>query len=171
MNDAVMKYLENVSHDDLADIESIGKLAERLGLKLPTNLSLPQLQTFVFEETVEHLLIQPTFIIDYPAEVSPLARRNNDNPSVTDRFELFIAANALPNKYRPKPMGMTRLCSMTTIISGHWNTGCHQPLAKVSVSTVWSCCLPTPPQSVMFCCFRICDQKSFRIISRGDLAP
>ncbi len=99
INDAVVTYVDGVTHDDLADIEAIGKLAERLDLKLPTGLSLAQLQTFVFEETVEDLLIQPTFIIDYPAEVSPLARRNNDNPGVTDRFELFIAGRELANGF------------------------------------------------------------------------
>ncbi|PIE45094.1 MAG: lysine--tRNA ligase [Gammaproteobacteria bacterium] len=99
INDAVVKYLDNVSHDDLVSIEAIRQLAERLGLKLPADLSLAQLQTFVFEETVEDLLIQPTFIIDYPAEVSPLARRNNDNPNVTDRFELFIAGRELANGF------------------------------------------------------------------------
>ncbi len=99
MNDAVVKYLDGVSHDDLATAEAIEALAKRINLKLPTGLSLPKLQTFVFEETVEHLLIQPTFIIDYPAEVSPLARRNNDNEAVTDRFELFIAGRELANGF------------------------------------------------------------------------
>ncbi len=99
MNDAVVKYLDDVSHDDLATAEAIESLAKRINLKLPTGLSLPKLQTFVFEETVEHLLIQPTFIIDYPAEVSPLARRNNDNEAVTDRFELFIAGRELANGF------------------------------------------------------------------------
>ncbi len=99
MNDAVVKYLDNVSHDDLATVESIEALAKRINLSLPPNLSLPKLQTYVFEETVEHLLIQPTFIIDYPAEVSPLARRNDDNQAITDRFELFIAGRELANGF------------------------------------------------------------------------
>ncbi len=99
MNDAVVKYLDGVTHNDLSSIEHIAALAKRIDLKIPDNLSLPKLQTFVFEETVEHLLIQPTFIVDYPAEVSPLARRNNDNPSVTDRFELFIAGRELANGF------------------------------------------------------------------------
>src|SRR4029077_11000683 len=50
-------------------------------------------------ETVEHQLIQPTFIIAYPTEVSPLARRNNDNPNVTDRFEFFIAGREMANGF------------------------------------------------------------------------
>ncbi len=99
MNDAVVKYLDGVTHDDLSSIENITGLAKRIDLKIPDNLSLPKLQTFVFEETVEHLLIQPTFIIDYPAEVSPLARRNDDNQAITDRFELFIAGRELANGF------------------------------------------------------------------------
>ncbi len=99
INNAIVQYLDGVSHEDLSSIANIAALAERIHLKLPTDLSLAQLQTFVFEETVEDLLVQPTFIIDYPAEVSPLARRNDDNPEVTDRFELFIAGRELANGF------------------------------------------------------------------------
>ena len=54
------------------------------------SFGLGKLQTIVFEETVETQLRQPTFITEYPAETSPLARRNDDNPHITDRFEFFI---------------------------------------------------------------------------------
>ena len=53
----------------------------------------------LFEEKVEHLLIQPTFITEYPTEVSPLARRSEENPDVTDRFEFFIAGREIANGF------------------------------------------------------------------------
>ena len=53
----------------------------------------------LFEETVEGKLIQPTFVIGYPVEVSPLSRRNNDNPDIADRFELFIGGKEIANGF------------------------------------------------------------------------
>ncbi len=53
----------------------------------------------LFEETVEHLLIQPTFVTEYPTEVSPLARRNELNPEVTDRFEFLSWVEKLPTVF------------------------------------------------------------------------
>ncbi|MCA9463816.1 MAG: hypothetical protein KC590_16945, partial [Nitrospira sp.] len=58
-----------------------------------------KLQTIIFEETAEHQLRQPTFITEYPAETSPLARRSDDNPEITDRFELFIGGRELANGF------------------------------------------------------------------------
>jgi lysyl-tRNA synthetase class 2 len=53
----------------------------------------------LFEETVENKLIQPTFVLGYPVEVSPLSRRNNDNPDIADRFELFIGGKEIANGF------------------------------------------------------------------------
>jgi lysyl-tRNA synthetase, class II len=61
--------------------------------------SIGGLQLSLFDATTEHLLFEPTFIIDYPAEVSPLARRNDLNPAITDRFELYIAGREIANGF------------------------------------------------------------------------
>ena len=83
----------------LAEIEAARGVAERLGIPLETGWGLGKVQTEIFEKTVEHRLVQPTFITAYPAEVSPLARRNDDDPFVTDRFELIIAGREIANGF------------------------------------------------------------------------
>src|SRR5258706_80613 len=78
-----------------------GALARALvlaGVKAAANSSLAGLKLQAFE-TIEDKLIQPTFIVDYPAEVSPLARRNDADPQVTDRLQLYIAVRELANRY------------------------------------------------------------------------
>ena len=60
---------------------------------------LGKIQLEIFEKTVEHRLLDPTFIIAYPAEVSPLARRNDSDPLVTDRFEFFVAGREIANGF------------------------------------------------------------------------
>jgi lysyl-tRNA synthetase, class II len=57
------------------------------------------LQLSLFEHTTEQLLVQPTFIVDYPAEVSPLARRSDTNPEITERFELYITGREMANGF------------------------------------------------------------------------
>ena len=63
------------------------------------NAGVGALQLHLFEETTEAKLIQPTFIVDYPAEVSPLARRSDANPEITDRFELYITGREMANGF------------------------------------------------------------------------
>ena len=65
----------------------------------PDRFHQRHLQLTLFEATTEHLLFEPTFIIDYPAEVSPLARRSDKNPEVTERFELYIAGREIANGF------------------------------------------------------------------------
>ncbi len=89
-------------HWSLADLDKPAFLIEKIkaaGEKLPTSQSLGALHLALFEASTEHQLIQPTFIIDYPWEVSPLARRNDENPAITDRFELFVAGRELANGF------------------------------------------------------------------------
>ena len=73
--------------------------SKALGIEPRAGAELGELQLTLFEETTEQLLIQPTYIVDYPAIVSPLARRNDANPEITDRFELYIAGREIANGF------------------------------------------------------------------------
>ncbi|MBW5414610.1 lysine--tRNA ligase [Pseudomonas sp. MAG002Y] len=97
--DSILKYNSEISADDLRDIEKARAIAKKAGADVKGFEGLGKLQTMIFEELVEHKLEQPTFITQYPFEVSPLARRNDDDPSVTDRFELFIGGREIANAY------------------------------------------------------------------------
>nr|MBL0721296.1 lysine--tRNA ligase [Sulfurovaceae bacterium] len=68
-------------------------------ISVKENLNLGQLQGELFDEFVEDKLIDPTFITDYPVEISPLARRSDTNPEITERFELFIAGREIANAF------------------------------------------------------------------------
>ncbi|SHO81035.1 Lysyl-tRNA synthetase (class II) [hydrothermal vent metagenome] len=80
-------------------IESIYTYAKENNFTLKPNLNLGQLQGELFDEFVEDKLIDPTFITDYPVEISPLARRSDENPQVTERFELFMAGKEIANAF------------------------------------------------------------------------
>ena len=67
--------------------------------KADVNQNLGQIQAELFDEFVEGKLINPTFITDYPVEISPLARRSDENPEITERFELFIAGKEIANAF------------------------------------------------------------------------
>ncbi|RTK97670.1 MAG: lysine--tRNA ligase, partial [Neisseriaceae bacterium] len=71
----------------------------KLGGKPVLTDGIGGLQLSLFEECAESQLWEPTFIIDYPAEVSPLARRSDSNPALTDRFELFIVGREIANGF------------------------------------------------------------------------
>lgn len=99
VRDAVLRYCDGVTEADLATRESLAVLAEKLDIKVEPSWGSGRILMEVFDKTVEHHLLQPTFITEYPTEVSPLARRNDDNPEVTDRFELIIAGRELANGF------------------------------------------------------------------------
>ncbi|MFF7706891.1 lysine--tRNA ligase [Pseudomonas sp. NPDC007930] len=96
---SILKYNPEVTAEDLQDLDKARALAKKAGAAVKGYEGLGKLQTMIFEELVEHKLEQPTFITEYPFEVSPLARRNDDNPAVTDRFELFIGGREIANAY------------------------------------------------------------------------
>ena len=83
----------------LTDREQVLALARARGLKPDEQAGIGKIKTELFELLVEEKLINPTFITSYPTEVSPLARRNEENPEVTDRFELFITGREMANAF------------------------------------------------------------------------
>ncbi len=99
MVQAVKQYFPEHSDEQLHDATFLTNALKKKGHDLQGEITLGALQLMYFEETAEALLIQPTFIIDYPVEVSPLARANDKNPGITDRFELFIAGRELANGF------------------------------------------------------------------------
>ena len=99
MTESIAALNDNIAEDDLTDLESARTIAERLSIPVMTGYGLGKVQTEIFEKTVESRLIQPTFITRYPAEVSPLARRSDDDPHVTDRFEFFVAGREIANGF------------------------------------------------------------------------
>ena len=88
-----------VAKDELDDLDRARNLARRLGVPTKAEYGLGKVQTEIFEKTVESQLVQPTFITAYPAEVSPLARRNDSDSFVTDRFEFFAAGREIANGF------------------------------------------------------------------------
>ena len=85
---------------DLDDLDQ-GRwlMRERLGIEVKPTYGLGKVQIEIFEKTVEHRLNDPTFITAYPTEVSPLARRNDADPFVTDRFEFFVGGREIANGF------------------------------------------------------------------------
>ena len=99
LKQSIVKMNDGVSSSDLDDIERAKGLAERFAVPVKDGYGLGKVQTEIFEKTVESRLVQPTFITEYPAEVSPLARRNDLNKFVTDRFEFFAAGREIANGF------------------------------------------------------------------------
>lgn len=99
MLDAVKKYT-GIDFSQVNSVEEGRTIAEQLKIKIEDHdFSIGKLLNETFEKFAESELIQPTFIIDYPVEVSPLAKRKKDNPQYTERFETFIAGREIANAF------------------------------------------------------------------------
>ncbi|QEA38992.1 lysine--tRNA ligase [Pistricoccus aurantiacus] len=99
LRQAILEHGENIQESDLDSLESARALCKRLSIPVKESWGLGKLQTEIFEAVAEPRLDQPTFITEYPAEVSPLARRNDANPFVTDRFEFFVGGREIANGF------------------------------------------------------------------------
>jgi len=97
--DAILRYSPDVTVEQLADEASARQVANDLGIHVKKGWGLGKIQIEIFEATAEHRLMQPTFITEYPKEVSPLARCKDSNPFVTERFEFFVGGREIANGF------------------------------------------------------------------------
>ncbi len=99
VKESILHFNDDITEAQLDDIDKARAIADRLKIPLKDSYGLGKIQIEIFEKTVEHRLMNPTFITAYPAEVSPLARRNDDDPFVTDRFEFFVGGREIANGF------------------------------------------------------------------------
>lgn len=97
--DSVLHFNPDLTIEDLNTLEAATAVCNKLEIPVKPSYGLGKLQIEIFEKTVEHRLKNPTFITEYPTEVSPLARRSDDNPFVTDRFEFFVGGREIANGF------------------------------------------------------------------------
>ena len=97
--ESVLAFNPDIKPGDLASVEALRAHCARLGIPVKPGYGPGKLQTEIFEKTVEANLKAPTFITAYPTEVSPLARRSDDDPTVTDRFEFFVGGREIANGF------------------------------------------------------------------------
>jgi lysyl-tRNA synthetase class 2 len=99
IKESILHFNPDISAAELGDIESARRIAQRLNISLKSSYGLGKIQVEIFENTVESHLMNPTFITAYPTEVSPLARRNDADPFVTDRFEFYVGGREIANGF------------------------------------------------------------------------
>jgi len=99
MEDAVLEHNPEIKRGELRNRAAMAAHAQRLGIHVKDGYGWGKLLLEIFEKTVEHTLIQPTFITQHPVEVSPLARENDSDKGITDRFELFVNGKELANGF------------------------------------------------------------------------
>ena len=99
LNNLVLEYNSKLSNDDLTNLAKLRSYSQSLKVPYKDSWGVGKVLLEIFEKSVEANLIQPTFVTEYPVEVSPLSRRNNDDPSIADRFELFIGGKEIANGF------------------------------------------------------------------------
>jgi lysyl-tRNA synthetase class 2 len=99
VKDSILHFNPDLKPEQLESLEAARQVAEDLSIPLKDSYGLGKVQIEIFEKTVEHRLMDPTFITEYPTEVSPLARRSDDDPFVTERFEFFVGGREIANGF------------------------------------------------------------------------
>ncbi|NCO18828.1 MAG: lysine--tRNA ligase [Gammaproteobacteria bacterium] len=99
VEEAVLEFNPDLDAAELRDPAALRRVCTRMNPRTEAGWGWGKLLLEIFEQTVEEKLVQPTFITGYPTEVSPLSRRSDDDPEVTDRFELFIAGREIANGF------------------------------------------------------------------------
>ena len=99
LNNLVLEHNPELSIEDLTNLDKLTSYSKSLKVPLKKSWGPGKILLEIFEKTVENKLIQPTFVTEYPVEVSPLSRRNNENPAIADRFELFIGGKEIANGF------------------------------------------------------------------------
>mgnify|MGYP001549637604 FL=1 len=99
VRDSILQFNPDLSAANIDDLDSARAVAAKLNIPLKDGYGLGKVQVEIFEKTVESRLDDPTFITAYPTEVSPLARRNDADPFVTDRFEFFVGGREIANGF------------------------------------------------------------------------
>ena len=152
-------------------VEELAAAAREKGLEIKPEWTAGKIIAEIYDELGEDTIVNPTFVCDYPIEVSPLAKRFEDDPRLTHRFELVIAGHEYANAFSElnDPVDQaerfaaqmarrlavtTRPWSTTRTTCAPSSTACLPRAASASVSTAWSCCSPTRPPSATSCCSR-----------------
>jgi lysyl-tRNA synthetase class 2 len=99
LNDLVLEHNSDLSVDDLTSLDKLRSYSKTINVSYKDSWGAGKILLEIFEKSVEANLIQPTFVTEYPVEVSPLSRRNNENPLIADRFELFIGGKEIANGF------------------------------------------------------------------------
>ena len=99
MTSLVVEYSDGLTAKDCNNLSLMHQYCDAKGISYNKNWKKGELLAELFDLYVEAKLIQPTFVTEYPIEISPLSRRNDENPEITDRFELFICGNEIANGF------------------------------------------------------------------------